>query len=152
LHDPHVVENDSLLTQLLDSYQPEPGGDVSEPLIGNKSIEDAAITIVLEHEHVSGREAKDSWDREAAGDIETADRTIEVKAAARYLLSSVEEAERDPRFFVYFRENDTQGDQTKFELRVLGGYALRRPLARAKERSFFEVPLPAAEYELLPRD
>ncbi len=43
-----------------------------------------------------------------------------------------------------------QGDPAPFELRVIEGEQLHRIIARAKERRYFEVPLPVAEYDSLP--
>lgn len=130
------------------------------PLIGNKAIEDAAITFVLEQERLAGREARDMRYRGAAADLESGERVIEVKAAARFVRSSgflmlesrqVEEAKRNPNFYLYVVENVAQGDPALFELRVIGGEQLQRIIARAKERRYFEVPLPVAQYDTLPR-
>lgn len=77
---------------------------VIEPLIGNKAIEDAAITFVVEQERRADRKARDMRYRGAAGDLESGERVIEVKAAARFVRSSgflmlesrqVEEAKRN---------------------------------------------------------
>lgn len=131
-----------------------------EPLIGNKAIEDMAISFIVDQERRAGREACDTRYRGAAGDLESGERVIEVKAAARFMRSSgflmlesrqVEEAKRNPNFYVYVVENVAQGDPALFELRVIGGDQLQRIIARAKERRYFEVPLPVAEYDTLPR-
>lgn len=128
------------------------------PLIGNKAIEDAAIAFVMEYERRAGRDPEDTRYRGAAADLESSGRVIEVKAAANSVRSSgfllleprqVEEALRNQHFYVYVVENVGQGDQTNFELRILGGEQLRRLIERAKERRYFEVPLPAAEYDSL---
>jgi hypothetical protein len=49
-------------------------------------------------------------------------------------------------------ENVGQGDATLFTLKVFAGEQLRRLLARARERWYFEVPLPVAEYDSAPRE
>lgn len=130
------------------------------PLIGNKLIEDAAITFVVEQERSAGRDARDMRYRGTAADLESGGRVIEVKAAARFVRSSgflmlesrqVEEAKHNPTFYVYVVENVAQGDTALFELRVIGGEQLQRIITRAKERRYFEVPLPVAEYDTLPR-
>ncbi len=55
---------------------------MGEPLVRNKSIEDAAVTYVIEHERRRGRDPRDTRYRGAPADIESSDRAIEVKAAA----------------------------------------------------------------------
>lgn len=132
-----------------------------EPIVGVKAVEDAAITFVIEQERRHGREARDTRHKRAAADVESSDRIIEVKAVGGWLRSSgslplearqVEEARRNPqRFYVYIIENVTQGDPSKFELRVLHGDRLRAALDNAKERRYFEVPIRVAEYRELPR-
>lgn len=62
----------------------------------------------------------------------------------------IEEARSNPSFYVV--ENVLQGDPAAFELRILGGEQLRRLVARAKERRYFEVPLPASEYDSMRRE
>lgn len=84
-----------------------------------------------------------------------------MKAAARSVRSSgflflearqVDEVRKNPNFYVYIVENVGQGDPSAFELRVLGGQQLRRLVDRAKERRYFEVPLPTAEYDAISRE
>ena len=62
----------------------------------------------------------------------------------------VEEGRSNPNFYLYIVENVAQGDAARFELRVLAGDQLRRLLERARERRYFEVPVPVAEYATLP--
>jgi uncharacterized protein DUF3883 len=133
---------------------------LSEPLVGNKAIEDAAIAFVMEYERRALREPRDTRYRGAPADIESSDRVIEVKAAARSVRTSgflflearqIDEARRNPNFHIYVVENVAQGDPAAFELRILGGDQLRRLVARAKERRYFEVPVPVGEYDRLPR-
>jgi hypothetical protein len=84
---------------------------------------------------------------------------IEVKAVGGLLRGyglpleprQVEEGRANPNFFVYIVENVAQGDPAKFELRVLGGDQLRRLLENARERRYYEVPVPVAEYARIPR-
>lgn len=47
-------------------------------------------------------------------------------------------------------DNVRQGDRTKFGLKVLGGDRLKRLLDRAKEKRYYEVPVPVAEYDGAP--
>lgn len=134
---------------------------MTDPLIGNKAIEDAAINFVKDYEVRAGRSPRDTRYRGAAADIESSDRVIEVKAAARSVRSSgflllesrqVDEARKNPNFYIYLVENVGQGDPQRFELRILGGVQLRRLVERAKERRYFEVPLPSAAYDSLMRE
>jgi hypothetical protein len=95
----------------------------------------------------------------AAADLESGERVIEVKAVGGLLrgyglpleVRQVDEARRNPNFYVYIVENVAQGDPTKFELRVLAGEQLQRLLAHARELRYYEVPLPVAEYGRIPR-
>jgi hypothetical protein len=124
----------------------------------NREIEDAAVAWVLEYERGQGREAQDVRYSGAAGDVQSDGRVIEVKAFGRsnrgYGLwleeRQVREARTNPDFYVYVVENIRQGNPSAFTLRVLGGERLRRLLERAKERRYFEVPWPVADYDLPP--
>lgn len=129
------------------------------PLVGNKAIEDAAIRFVLDLERGVGRSPVDRrYEPAFAADIESAPRVIEVKAVGgsqRGWFLPLEErqvnaARTNPQFFVYIVDNVRQGDPAKFGLRVLGGERLARLLERAKERRYFEVPVPVAEYDGAP--
>jgi hypothetical protein len=119
-------------------------------LIANKSIEDAAIAWVLERERAAGREPRDTRYARAAADIESPPRRIEVKAFGTsnrgyglwLEVSQVEEARRNPNFYVYVVENIRQGDPNSFTLKVLDNARLCRLLERAKERRYYEVPWP----------
>jgi uncharacterized protein DUF3883 len=131
-------------------------------LVGNKAIEDAAIAWVMELERAAGRDPRDTRHQGAPADIESPPRLIEVKAVGRASMRSegflwlevrqVEEARANADFFVYVVENVRQGDPAEFRLRVLGGEQLGRLLARAKERRYYEVPLPVAEYDSAPAE
>ena len=131
---------------------------MSVPLSGNKAIEAAAIAWVMECEREAGRMPMDSRYRGAAGDIESPPRTIEVKASGRSARGSdlwlevrqVDEAERNPEFYVYVVENVAQGDPAYFTLRVLGGEHLQRLLARKRPQRHYEVPWPVADYDSTP--
>jgi len=59
----------------------------------------------------------------------------------------VDEARGNPSFFVYVVENVRQGDPEQFKLKVYGGEQLQRLLANAKERRYYGVPVPVAEYD-----
>jgi hypothetical protein len=65
-------------------------------------------------------------------------------------VRQVEEAWRNPHFYVYVVENVAQGDPAKFSLRVLGGSRLQRLLERAKEYRGYSVPWPVADYDAGP--
>jgi hypothetical protein len=129
-------------------------------LKGNKTIEDAAIAHVMDLERRAGRTPVDSRHRGAPADITSPPRLIEVKAVGKPSMrsdgflwlevSQVEGARHNPNFFVYIVENVRQGDPRQFRVRVLGESQLQRLLARAKERRYFELPLPVAEYDSAP--
>lgn len=129
-------------------------------LTGNRAIEEAAIAWAIELERAAGRAPFDTRQRGAAADIESPPRTIEVKAfggtargADLWLeVRQVEEARRNPHFFVYVVENVRQGDPAEFTLRVLGGERLARLVGRARERRHFDVPWPVADYDSAPRE
>jgi hypothetical protein len=136
-----------------------PLGDGSAPLSGNKAIEDAAIAFVLNLERESGRTPQDRrYEAAFAADIISPPRIVEVKAVGGSQrgwtlwleVAQVDEARRNPDFYVYVVDNVRQGNPAKFGLKVLGGQRLARLLERAKERRYFEVPLPVAEYDRAP--
>jgi hypothetical protein len=52
--------------------------------------------------------------------------------------------------YVYVVENVKQGDPKLFTLKVLDGDLLARVLERAREKHYFEVPLPVAIYDSCP--
>jgi hypothetical protein len=129
------------------------------PLSGNKAIEDAAIAFVLDLERQAGRRPVDRrYEKTYAADIESLPRVIEVKAVGGsqrgwFLpleVPQVNEARRNPDFYVYIVDNVRQGDRAKLGLKVLGGERLARLLDKAKERRYFEVPVPVAEYDSAP--
>ncbi|MGE4029025.1 MAG: DUF3883 domain-containing protein [Thermoleophilia bacterium] len=127
-------------------------------LRSNKAVEDAAIAWVMELERSAGREPVDTRYRGAPADIESPPLLIEVKAFGKsnrgfglwLEVRQVEEARRNPRFAVYVVENVRQGDPNLFTLKVLAGERLSRLLERAKERRYFEVPWPVADYDSSP--
>lgn len=136
-----------------------PLDEPSEQLSGNKAIEDAAITFVMALEREAGRSPVDRrYEPAFAADIESTPRTIEVKAVGgsqRGWFLPLEErqmdaARTDPQFFIYIVDNVRQGDPAKFGLKVIGGERLARLIGRAKERRYFEVPVPVAEYDGAP--
>lgn len=131
------------------------------PVVGIKAIEDAAIAWIMELERASGRQPQDTRYRGAPADIESPPRLIEVKSygkpnpVARGVelwmeVRQVEEARRNPNFYVYVVENVGQGNPAEFVLRVLGGPRLQRLLERAKEQRYYSVPWPVADYDAGP--
>ena len=129
------------------------------PLLGNKAIEDAAIAFVLDLERQAGRTPVDRrYEKAYAADIESLPRVIEVKAVGGsqrgwFLpleVPQVNEARSNPDFYIYVVDNVRQGDPAKFGLKILGGDRLARLLEKAKERRYFEVPVPVAEYDGAP--
>jgi hypothetical protein len=134
------------------------GGDteVVAELIGNKAIENAAIVWVIELERAAGRNPRDTRYSGAPADIESPPRVIEVKAVGKKScrgddlwleVRQVEEALRDPDFWIYVVENVRQGDPAFFTVKRLGSKRLARLLERAKEQRYYTVPWPVAEYD-----
>lgn len=130
------------------------------PLHENRAIENAAMSWVMERERAAGREPIDRRHSAAyPGDIESGDRIIEVKAFGAVARGSflwleavqVEEARRNAAFWVYIVDNVRQGDPAKFGIRALGGEQLARVIAKAREKRYFEVPLPVGEYDRAPQ-
>jgi hypothetical protein len=60
----------------------------------------------------------------------------------------VEAARDNPHFFLYVVENVRQGDPQKLRLIIFSEAQLQRLLARAREKHYYEVPIPVAEYDL----
>lgn len=136
-----------------------PLDDLPAPLVGNKAIEAAAIEFVMELECEAGREPRDRrYEAAFRGDIESPPRIIEVKAVGgsqRGWFLPVEvpqyvEARGNPDFWIYIVDNVRQGDPAAFGLKILGGERLARLLEHAKERRYYEVPVPVAEYDTAP--
>lgn len=121
----------------------------------NKEIEGAAIAWVVEYEARCDRRAVDTRHTGAPTDLESPPRVIEVKAfggSARgqdlwLEVRQVDEARRNPDFWLYLVENVRQGDPAQFRLVALGGEQLARLLARAVEHRYFTLPLPVGEYD-----
>jgi hypothetical protein len=109
-------------------------------------------------ERSAGREPRDTRHKGAPADIESPPRVIEVKAFGKsnrgfdlwLEVRQVEEARRNPDFYVYVIENVRRGDPEYFTLKVLGGERLKRLLQWAKEQRFFTVPWPVADYDSVP--
>lgn len=122
---------------------------------GSKAIENAAIAWVLDLERAAGRMPRDTRHAGAPADIESPPRVIEVKAFGTtnrgfdlwLETRQVDEARRNPSFYVYVVENVRQGDPAHFTLKVLTGERLARLLARAREKHYYEVPWPVADYD-----
>ncbi len=97
-------------------------------------------------------------ERAYAADIESLPRVIEVKAVGGsqrgwFLpleVPQVNEARSNPDYYIYIVDHVRQGDPAKFGLKILGGDRLARLLEKAKERRYFEVPVPVAEYDGAP--
>jgi hypothetical protein len=53
----------------------------------------------------------------------------------------------DTDFWVYVVENIAQGDPAEFRLAMIGGQRLAALLRRRRERHYFEVPWPVADYD-----
>jgi len=129
-------------------------------LRGNKAIEDAAIAYVIDRERDAGRVPIDTRYVGAPADIESPPRIIEVKAVGKPTgrgdgfmwleTRQVETARENLNFYVYLVENVRQGDPALFTLKVFGGEQLQRLLSRAKERRYFEIPVPVREYDSAP--
>jgi hypothetical protein len=129
------------------------------PLSGNRAVETAAIEWVIELERQAGRQASDRRTvRDFPGDIESPPRIIEVKAVggdARGAdlpleVAQVERGRTDHNFYLYLVDRIAQGDPANFRLKVFGGEQLAPRLARARERRFYELPVPVAEFDLAP--
>ena len=125
-------------------------------LKGNHAIENAAITWVMELERNAGRQPQDTRYRGAPADIESPPRLIEIKAVGKESCRGeflwletrqVDEARENPNFYVYVVENVRQGNSEHFRLKVYGGEQLQRLLSKAKEKRYYEVPVPVAEYD-----
>jgi hypothetical protein len=125
-------------------------------IIGNRLVETAAVQYVIAHEHIDGRTARDTRGTGAIWDVISPPRMIEVKAyggSARgqdlwLEVRQVEEARRNPQFYLYIVENIRQGDPELFTLKVLGGDRLTHLLQRAKEQRYYTVPWPVSDYDL----
>lgn len=93
------------------------------PLVGelrtNKDIETAAIAWVISKEEAEGRFPKDVRFTGASYDVDSPPRAIEVKAFGGsnrgfglwLEVSQIDEARRNPNFYVYVVENVRQGIQ-----------------------------------------
>jgi hypothetical protein len=132
---------------------------VFERLIGNKAIETAAVLWVMELERAAGREPVDRrFEASFPADIESPPRLIEVKAVGGNQrgwfvpleVPQVKEARRNPNFYLYVVDNVSQANPADFRLKVFGGEQLARLLLRAKERSYFELPIPVADFDSAP--
>ncbi|SFT67493.1 protein of unknown function [Geodermatophilus amargosae] len=121
-----------------------------------KQVEDAAISFVMAQEATAGRMARDTRYQGAVADLVSGDRVVEVKAYGTTSRGETlwleprqyEAAKDDPdHFWVYIVENVRQGDPAHFRLLRLGGERLRQLLEKAKQRRYYEVPLPVAVYD-----
>jgi hypothetical protein len=129
-------------------------------IVGNRATETAAVLWVMELERKAGRDPIDRrFDSAFPADIESGGRFIEVKAASNNQrksgfawleVSQFEEACRNANFYLYLVDNVAQGNPAEFRLRIFAGEQLARLLSRAKERKYFEVPIPVAEFDSAP--
>jgi hypothetical protein len=136
------------------------GNDMTyEPLVGNRAIENAAISYVMELERAAGRRPEDRRSVPTfPGDVFSPPRTIEVKAVGgdqRGWFLPIETRQydaalSDPEFYVYVVDQIRQGDPSGFRLKVLAGEQLRRLLQRAKRREYYELPVPVGEFDSAP--
>lgn len=112
----------------------------------------------MELERAKGRQPQDTRHKGAPADIQSPPRLIEIKAFGTTTrgydlpleVRQIEEARRNPNFYVYVVENVRQGNPADFTLRVLGGSRLQRLLERAKEYRGYYVPWPVADYDAGP--
>lgn len=112
----------------------------------------------MELERANGRQPQDTRYKNAPADIESPPRLIEVKAFGTTTrgydlpmeVRQIDEARRNPNFYLYVVENVGQGNPAEFTLRVLGGPRPQRLLERAKEYRGYYVPWPAADYDAAP--
>jgi hypothetical protein len=130
-----------------------------EPLVGNRAIEDAAISYVMELERKAGREPVDRrYEGSFAADIYSRPRTIEIKAVGKdqrgwfvpIETRQFDAALADPQFYLYVVDNIRQGDPSAFRLKVFAGDQLHRLLQRAKRREYWEMPIPVGEFDSAP--
>lgn len=129
-------------------------------LRSNKEVEDAAIAWVCQREREAGRTPEDMRGRGSPVDIVSPPRMIEVKAYGRSARGEelfmeapqMEEAERNPDFYLYVVEHVRQGDPAHFTLKLLSGEDLHSLLARAKEHRYFTVPWPVSHYDAIEPD
>jgi hypothetical protein len=138
----------------------EPEPEITfEPLVGNRRIEDAAIHWIEQLERDAGRLPVDRrQERTFPGDIESPPRIIEVKAVGADArgadlpleVAQVERGRADKDFYLYLVDRIAQGNPAQFRLKVFGGEQLARLLARARERRFYELPVPVAEFDAAP--
>lgn len=62
----------------------------------------------------------------------------------------IDEARRNPNFWLYVVDNVRQGNPEHFRLKVFGGERLARLIGRAKQRVYYEVPVPVREFDDAP--
>lgn len=130
-----------------------------ERVVGNKAIETAAVLWVMELERSAGREPVDRrFEAPFPADIESPPRLIEVKAVGGdqrgwfvpLEASQLEEARRNQNYHLYVVDNVAQGNPGEFRLKVFAGAQLARLLSGVKERRYFEMPIPVAEFDSAP--
>lgn len=126
------------------------------PLVGNAAIETAALLFVMAYERAAGREPVDTRHVASAPvDVVSGDRLIEIKAAGGTTRGTdiwlepaqYDVARTDPRFHLYLVEDVRQGDPAQYRLIDLQGDQLQRLLTGARERRYYTVPWPVAEYD-----
>lgn len=123
--------------------------------MSNKTVEDAAVGFVIQHEQVAGRTAHDVRGTGAAGDVQSTGRMIEVKAYGKSARGTFlwlearqyEAAKTDPDFWVYVVDNVAQGETGEFGLIQFGGDQLTDLIRKAKEQRTYVLPFPVALYD-----
>jgi hypothetical protein len=122
-------------------------------MVTNKEVENAAIAWVIERERAAGREAVDVRKARGPADISSPPRLIEVKSSGRWMgslpmeESQVEEALRNPNFYVHVVENVAEGDTSRFVLTVLNRERVCKLLERAKVYRTYWVSWRAHDYD-----
>jgi hypothetical protein len=124
--------------------------------LSGAQVEEIAIEFVMKYERSQGRVPIDTRRvPQAAADINSSPRTIEVKASSGSARGQdiwleprqYEAATSDHDFHIYIVDNVAQGDPSRFQLHVLSGDRLARLLTRAKPQSYYLVPWPIGDYD-----
>lgn len=125
---------------------------MSDAAMTNRQVEDVAIRHVLDREHAAGRAAEDTRGRGAPADI-AGDWLIEVKAYGRSARGAdlwleprqVQAALDEPsRFHLIVVEHVRSGRPRLIDLH---GEQLAKLLEQRREKHYFEVPFPTADYD-----
>jgi hypothetical protein len=137
----------------------DPQSEITFERLAGSAVENAATEWVLNLERLAGRDPKDCRRQPGfPGDIDSPPRTIEIKAVGGDARGAdlplepaqVGRASVDPDFYLYVVDNVAQGDPAKFRLRVFGGEQLQRLLSRVREKRYYVLPVPVAEFDSAP--